>query len=144
VGAKRAAKWFQNYLRALFDKLGEMKTRFSRESAGPVQILAGTDAAKSKGNKRTPQDLATAFVHYCRLRLFELASQRAGQIAHALQSHAVAAHDVMVDLQRDLNHLASQFPVPDDGELLPAKTTSAEVAAVRTSVAYQLRAAEES
>ena len=142
VGAKRAAKWFQNYLRGLVDKLAETKARFTREVAGPVQILAGTDAAKSKGHKRTPQDLVNAFVQYCRLRLFELASQRAGQIAHALQSHAVAAHDVMVDLQRDLNHLAEQFPVsPVENVAVPA--VGGDVNAVRSSVASELQAAEE-
>ena len=72
--------------------------------------------SKGKQQRRTPQDQANAFLLYCRLRLFELAAQRAGQIAHSLQSHAVAAHDVMVELQRDLNHLAQQFPLADEAE----------------------------
>jgi len=144
TGAKRAAKWFQNYLKTLVDRLAEARGRFMREMSGPAQILAGTDKGASKGQRRTPQDLATAFVLYCRLRLFELAAQRAGQIAHALQSHTVAAHDVMIDLQRDLDHLAAQFPVSDEDEKLPVPAATSEVSAMRTSVAFQLKGAEES
>ncbi len=143
VGARRAAKWFQNYLKSLVDRLAEAKNRFTRETASAVHVLAGVEPAKGKGKGRSPQDLANAFLLYCRLRLFELAAQRAGQIAHALQSHAVAAHDSMVDLQRDLDHLASQFPgADDDDEAAPTQPTSAEVSAVRTSVTGQLKSAE--
>src|SRR5207249_1954468 len=83
------------------------------------------------------------FLLYCRLRLFELAAQRAGQIAHSLQSHAVAAHDAMVDLQRELSHLAEQFPISDSAESAPLPGAPAEIAAVRSSVVQELKAAEE-
>lgn len=140
IGARRAAKWFQGYLRTLCDRLAEAKGRFTRETTGPVQIFAGMEAEKSK--KRTPQDLANAFLLYCRLRLFELSAQRAGQIAHALQSHAVAAHDMMVDLQRDLDHLAAQFPTRDEDTNSSASSTGSDVASVRSSVADQLKTVE--
>jgi hypothetical protein len=140
VGAKRAAKWFQTYLKRLVDKLGEARGRFARETATIVQTLSGVDPSKTKNQRRTPQELANSFLLYCRLRLFDLAAQRAGQIAHSLQSHAVAAHDVMVDLQRDLDYLAAQFPVADAAEAAPA---GSEVSAMRSSVAQDLRAAEE-
>jgi len=143
LGAKRAAKWFQSYLKRLVDKLAESRARFARETATAVQTLLSTEVAKGKAKARTPQDLANAYLLYCRLRLFELAAQRAGQIAHALQSHAVAAHDSMIDLQRDLDHLAAQFPVRDEGDA-PPPATSAEVSAVRSSVANQLKGSEES
>jgi serine/threonine protein kinase len=141
VGARRAAKWFQNYLKGLVDKLSDAKARFTRETAATVHKLAGVDPKKGKAKKSSPQELASSFVLYCRLRMFELAAQRASQIAHALQSHAVAAHDSLVDLQRDLDHLAAQFGAPDDDET--ARTpASAQVSAVRTSVTAELKAAE--
>jgi hypothetical protein len=143
IGAKRAAKWFQEYLKQLVDKLSEMRVRFSRETVGAAKSLAGVDGPKGKTQRRTPQDLANAFLLYCRLRLFELAAQRAGQIAHSLQSHAVGAHDLMVDLQRDLNQLAAQFPCGDAGGTSAASSATAEVSAVRSSVASQLKGAEE-
>jgi hypothetical protein len=138
-GARRAAKWFQGYLRTLCDRLAEAKARFTREINVPVQILGGTEAEKNK--KRTPQDLTNAFLLYCRLRLFELSAQRAGQIAHALQSHAVTAHDMTVDLQRDLTHLAEQFPVKDSGSAA-SSAVGDDVDAMRNSVADQLKTAE--
>src|SRR4029079_8028660 len=129
-GARRAAKWFQGYLRTLCDRLAEAKARFTRETTGPVQVFAAEGGDKNK--KRTPHDLANAFLLYCRLRLFELSAQRAGQIAHALQSHAVTAHDMMVDLQRDLDHLAAQFPTWDEDANSPTPNTGADVASVRS------------
>src|SRR4029079_18092328 len=41
TGAKRAAKWFQSYLKRLVDKLAEARGRFARETASAVQMLAG-------------------------------------------------------------------------------------------------------
>jgi eukaryotic-like serine/threonine-protein kinase len=143
VGGRRAAKWFQSYLKRLVDKLGEARGRFAREIVAAAQGLAGVEPVKGKPQRRTPQDLANAFLLYCRLRLFELSAQRAGQIAHSLQSHAVGAHDVMVDLQRDLTHLAMQFPVTEESGPTPAAGAAAEVSAVRTSIAQELKTGEE-
>jgi hypothetical protein len=144
VGAKRAAKWFQNYLKTLVDKLAETRARFTAETPAAVQTLSAVDNSKGKPQRRTPQELTAAFLQYCRLRLFELYAQRAGQIAHALQSHAVAAHDVMVDLQRDLDFLASQFPVADEVDSAPAPAAGAtDVTSVRSSVAHELKGSQE-
>jgi hypothetical protein len=135
-GARRAAKWFQNYLKGLVDKLGEARSRFVRECAQVSAALAATETSeKGKPQRRSPAEVATLFLQYCRLRLFELAAQRASQIAHALQSHAMAAHDGLVDLQRELDHLASQFPVDDAAA---AGAPVAEVGALQSSVAQQL------
>ncbi|HZN32440.1 MAG TPA: tubulin-like doman-containing protein, partial [Pirellulaceae bacterium] len=139
TGAKRAAKWFQSYLKSLVDRIGEARGRLARDTQAVSQVLAATDP-KGKGPRRTPAELTNAFMQYCRLRMFELCALRAGQIAHSLQSHAVAAHDSLVDLHRELDHLASQFAVSDEtGPQLGA----AEVATMRSSVADQLRHSEE-
>jgi eukaryotic-like serine/threonine-protein kinase len=138
TGARRAAKWLQGYLRGLAEKLVEAKTRFARESATPLQVLRSPEAA-NKGQKRSPQELSNAFLLYCRVRLYELAAQRAGKLIHALQSHIVAAHDVLVDLQRDLDHLASEFAAPAADAPGAAR---GDDAALRTTIITQLRSAE--
>src|SRR5205807_3864227 len=49
LGAKRAAKWFQSYLKRLVDKLAESRARFARETATAVQaLLSGQIAGKGK------------------------------------------------------------------------------------------------
>jgi hypothetical protein len=141
MGARRAAKWLQAHLRALTERLTEAKSRFAHEAGGPLTYLHSPDHGK-KGQKRTPQDVANAFLHYCRLRLFELAAQRASGLVHALQSYVGAAHDITIDLQRDLDHLAAQFPVRNEQNSPPSATKASDVAAVRRSVANELRAAE--
>ena len=137
-GARRAAKWFQNYLKGLVERLSETRGRIARDIGHAVRSLAATDPAR-KGARRTPQELAATFLQYSRLRLFELAAQRAGQIAHSLQSHAVAAHDSLVDLQREIDHLAQQFPLLEQG----SAAAGSEVSAMRSNVADQLKEAEE-
>jgi hypothetical protein len=74
-----------------------------------------------------------------------LSAQRAGQIAHALQSHAVAAHDCLIDLQRDLTQLAGHFPISESAAATAAKpAATGDVSGVRSSVAQELKAVEES
>ncbi len=140
LGARRAAKWLQQHLRALTERLTEAKSRFAHEANGPLSYLHSPDLGK-KGQKRTPQDMANAFTHYCRLRLYELAAHRASGLVHALQSYVGAAHDMTVDLQRDLDHLAAQFPLRTEQNTPPAGRASAD-AAVRRSVASELKNAE--
>jgi hypothetical protein len=140
IGARRAAKWFQNYLRGVADKLADAKKRFARETATPLSVLTGVDLPK--GKSRTPHDLHNAFLLYCKLRLFELAAQRAAQITHALQSHVVASHDILVDLQRELDHLASQFPIADECEQSASPVGEGEKTSVRDSMALQFRSNE--
>ncbi len=117
--------------------------RFAREAESPVTALRAPDLGK-KGQKRTPQDIENAFSLYCRLRLYELSAQRAGSLVHALQSYVVAAHDMTVDLQRDLEHLAGQFPLRTEQNAAPAGAAGADASAVRRSIANELRAAEPS
>jgi serine/threonine protein kinase len=134
AGARRAAKWFQNYLRGVLDKLTDAKRRFAKETANPLQVLTGADLPK--GKTRSPHELHNAFLLYCKLRLFELAAQRAAQITHALQSHVVAAHDRLIDLQRELDHLATQFPVTAE-IVSPPQPAGENESSVRDSVAIR-------
>jgi serine/threonine protein kinase len=140
LGARRAAKLLQSHLRTLTERLTDAKSRFAHEANGPLSYLHSPDMGK-KGQKRTPQDIANAFAHYCRLRLYELAAHRASGLVHALQSYVGAAHDMTVDLQRDLDHLAAQFPVRTEQNTAPPGPASAD-AAVRRSVTSELRNAE--
>jgi hypothetical protein len=74
-----------------------------------------------------------------------LTAQRAGKIAHALQSHAVAAHDSLVDVQRDLDHVGRHFAAAGQAAL-PADInvgTEDNVAKLRAAVVQQLSMAEE-
>jgi hypothetical protein len=139
TGARRAAKWFQSYLRGVSDKLAEAKKRFLRETSQPMQLLTGIDLPK--GKTRTPQELQSAFLLYCKLRLFELAAQRAAQITHALQSHVAASLDKMVDLARELDFLGTQFPVADH-VIHPPQPGGEGEASIRDSVVTQFRANE--
>lgn len=109
-GARHAAAWFQQYLRGLIDRLGEARGQLIRQIDTVAQSLAATEMREGQMRRRTLQELSTAFLQYCRLRLFELCVQRAGRIAHALQGHTMAGQDLLADLQRAIEQLATMFP----------------------------------
>lgn len=136
-GARHAAGWFQHYLRGLVDRLGEARGQLVRQIETVAQSLAATEMHEGKPRRRTMQELSTAFLQYCRLRLFELCVQRAGRIAHALQGHTMAAQDLLADLQRDIEQLASSLPES------ALATSSQAVRSLREEAATQLQAAQE-
>jgi hypothetical protein len=145
LGAKQASKWLQAHLKGLADKLRETHGRLEQESQAvaialdPAQLA---HRAKGKTPRRTPAELATLFQQYCRLRMFSLATQRAAQVAHSLQSHASGAHDALLDLAHELDHLTRQFPA-EETTSCSASSTSLEFCSMRESVVEQLRQAEE-
>jgi serine/threonine protein kinase len=145
AGARRAAKWFVAHLKSLVDRMREMRGRVMAEWRTVEACLdpAQPDRpAKGKLPRRTHAELATLFQQYCRLRMFDLAAVRAGQVAYALQSHAGAAHDALLDLGRELEHLAAQFPA-EDTVSCTASSTSLEFCSMRETVAEHLRSAED-
>jgi hypothetical protein len=146
LGAKKAAKWLQAHLKALVDRLREMRGQLIQEWAAVERCLdpAQPDRpAKGKLPRRTPAELAALYQQYCRLRMFDLAAQRAAQVAHALQSHVGAAHDSLVDLARELEHLSVEFPTEKETPGT-ASSTPLDFASMRDKVAEFLRSAEDS
>jgi len=136
-GARHAASWFQQYLRGLIDRLGEARGQLIRQIETVAQSLAATEIQNGQPRRRTVQELSTAFLQYCRLRLFELCVQRASRIAHALQGHTLAAQDLLADLQRAIEQLATMIPEATAGD-------SPEVLRpLRDAAAGQLQAAQE-
>jgi hypothetical protein len=136
-GARQAAAWFQQYLRGLMDRLGEARGQLVRQMESVAQSLAATEVHEGKPRRRTQQELSTAFLQYCRLRLFELCVQRAGRIAHALQGHAMAAQDRLADLQRQIEHLMTAVPK------VAAADNPQAVHPFQQAAASQLQAAQE-
>lgn len=145
LGAKRAAKWLQAHLKSLVERLRETRMRLVQEWAGFEQALNPQQLdprLKTKTPRRTPEELAGLFLQYCRLRLFELATDRAANMAHALQSHAGAAHDGLVELTRELDHLASQFSA-EETLACSASSTALDFCSLREAVIEQMRCAED-
>jgi hypothetical protein len=135
-GARHAASWLQQYLRGLIDRLGEARGQLLRQIETVAQSLAATEMHEGKPRRRTMQELSTAFLQYCRLRLFELCVQRAGRIAHALQGHTMAAQDALADLKRDIEQLACSIPDVTAAD-------SPTVGPLREEAASQLQGAQE-
>ncbi|MEX2173095.1 MAG: tubulin-like doman-containing protein [Pirellulaceae bacterium] len=149
-GTQRVAKALQAHLKLLCDKLRDARVRLLNESHALQQQLLTSlpdPKGKSKGPRRSPAELQTLFFQDCRLRLFELGAQIAANIAHSLQSHAVCAHDSLVDLARELHHLAVQLAtdelIEDEQEDEQHVSSADNLAPLRAMVGEQLRGADE-
>jgi eukaryotic-like serine/threonine-protein kinase len=147
-GTQRIAKAVQVHLRLLCDRLRDARSKLSGESQALEVALLGSvpDASgKSKGARRSPAELQTMFFQDCKLRLYELGAQIAASMANALQSHAVAAHDTLVELTRELHHLAVQFATAELAEEDDEQPSPSDnLAPLRAVVDEQLRQADES
>jgi hypothetical protein len=145
-GTQRVAKAMQLHLKLLCDRLRDARGRLLHESQALEQQLFASipDAkGKSKGPRRSPAELQSMFFQDCKLRLYELGAQIASNIAHSLQSHAVLAHDSLVDLARELHHLAVQLATDELIEDETAAEAGDSLAPLRTMVGEQLRGADE-
>jgi serine/threonine protein kinase len=147
-GTQRIAKAVQLHLRVLCDRLRDAQTRLASESQALEAALFASvpDASgKCRGQRRSPAELQTMFFQDCKLRLYELGAQVAANIANALQSHAVGAHDTLVDLARELHHLAVQFATDELAEEEEVVDTGSadSLAPLRAMVSEQLRQADE-
>ena len=146
-GTQRIAKVVQMHLKFLCDRLRDARTRLLNESKALESSLFASvpDAhGKCKGPRRSPAELQTMFFQDCKLRLFELGALIAANIANALQSHAVSAHDTLVDLARDLHHLAVQFATAELAEEEEEQAESNDnLAPLRLMVGEQLRSADD-
>ncbi|MDX1946128.1 MAG: tubulin-like doman-containing protein [Pirellulaceae bacterium] len=143
-GAQRVAKGLQARLKQVAETLREVRCRLTREAQAAEQQLwqsAYDPRAKNKGPRRSPTEMQAMFVRCCQLRLAEFCAQTAGSLAHAAQSHIVATHDQLVDLARDLHHLAVRMAAHeiDDEESAPGD----HQAALRRSVDAELRRSED-
>jgi hypothetical protein len=109
------------------------------------QLLASIpdSKGKSKGPRRSPAELQSMFFQDCKLRLYELGAQIASNIAHSLQSHAVVAHDSLVDLARELHHLAVQLATDELVEDEEAAASGDSLAPLRLMVGEQIRQADD-
>jgi hypothetical protein len=146
-GAQRVAKAMQLHLKILCDRLRDARVRLLHEShALEQQLFASIPDAKgkSKGPRRSPAELQSMFFQDCKLRLFELGAQIASNIAHSLQSHSVVAHDTLVDLARELHHLAVQLATDEIVEDEEAAAASGDsLAPLRSMVGEQIRQADD-
>jgi hypothetical protein len=146
-GTQRIAKAVQLHLRVLCDRLRDARARLASESQALQAALYASvpDATgKCRGQRRSPAELQTMFFQDCKLRLYELGALVAANIANALQSHSVSAHDTLVDLARELHHLAVQFATDELAEEEEVEADAGDsLAPLRQMVGEQLRQADE-
>jgi hypothetical protein len=143
AGALQGAKWQISHLKAVGEKLREMKRRLAAESVLVERQLQPDPRQKGRSHRPPASELFANFVQFCRIRLFELSAAVAGQVCQALQSHATAASDAVQETGRELKHLAEQYLAAAQHADSKSAPSADALAPLRACVIESLRCAEE-
>ncbi|QDU26326.1 Tubulin-like protein [Anatilimnocola aggregata] len=142
--SQKSLGWFQAHCRSMLDQLRDVRRRIAQETGSLEQYLVAlpTDWKKAKASVKKAQgpDPDHAFQQFCRLRLQDFAAQLAGKIVQAMQGTLSSAGDLLVDLHRELQFLASVFDDQEESGAVPA--TPALLGQLRKLVSDQLKAAD--
>ena len=143
--SQRVAKALQTHLKLLCDQLRSTRDRLKHEGQTAEAELRNSllESAKGKGPRRSAADIQAMFFQHCRIRTLEIAAQIAATVAHALQSHTVMAFDALVDLGRELHHLAVQLATD---ELLDEETSASsedQLSALKARLTSELHKADD-
>jgi len=115
--AQKSLAWFQAHFRALLDQFRDLRRRIAQETGSLEQYLVAlpNDWKKARASTKKVQgpDPLQAIQQFCLLRMQDFGVVLAGKYIQALQSVLSSTGDLLVDLNRELQVLVSQY---DDGE----------------------------
>jgi serine/threonine protein kinase len=110
-GAQWAAQWFSTYCRDIEQHMSDLHLKIDQELEQLQQRLDSVQqAARGKTKDREkPDSVVAAVERLCRLRLYERVVASASGVIRAVKGQVSAAEDELMDLERELRHLAKQF-----------------------------------
>jgi hypothetical protein len=113
-GAQWLAKWLTTYCESLRERATELRTNVDQELLQVEQKLTAFKAQRVKSNSRNKvgqsgPSLYTLLQQLCRLRLYETVVGAVGAIIQAVKGQISLIEDEVLDLSRELRHLAEQF-----------------------------------
>ncbi len=109
-GAQWAAKWLANHCRAIEKRIGELRQGIEREMGQIGHHLDTFQSLRARGKDRFDTEQVSAVLQqYCRLRLYECVVDNAVCVIQVVKGQLASAQDELMDMERELRHLASQF-----------------------------------
>jgi eukaryotic-like serine/threonine-protein kinase len=119
-GAQRIVKWTAVHLKTLAEKFHEMRNQVLQQMAQMEQQLlqaAGLDArGRAKAAKTPSHVLEGMLVQYAQIRLMQLATESAGQLAMGAQGFVTAGGDKLAELAREVKCMTAYFGQDDESD----------------------------
>lgn len=109
-GSQWAAHWFAAHCNTLEDHIAELQADVGRSLNELHQRLDKAHAAHGRGKDREPpKRMLELTAQFYQLRFHERAVESAASIARVINSQLARLCDDLVDLERELRHVADQF-----------------------------------
>ncbi len=109
-GAQWAAQWLATHCRAIEKRVGELRLGIEHELGQVQHRIDAIQTPRGRGKERVSDDhLLLALQQYCRLRLYASVVESAASITQVIKGQLSSAQDELMDMERELRHLASQF-----------------------------------
>ncbi len=109
-GAQWAAQWLANQCRAIDKRVGELRQGIVGELGQVEQRLDAVAAQRGRAKERIiAAPLMSVLQQFCRLRLYERVAENAASMIQIIKGQLSLTQDELMDMQRELRHLADQF-----------------------------------
>jgi hypothetical protein len=119
-GALRIVKWTAAHLKSVAEKFHEMRNQVLQQMVQMEQQLlqaAGLDSrGRAKSSKTPAHVLEGMLVQYAQIRLMQLATESAGQLALGAQGFVTAGGDKLAELAREVKCLTACFGQEDESD----------------------------
>lgn len=109
-GAQWAAQWFATHCRNIEKHVGDLHQSINQEIDQVQRRLDVAQAARGRGKDREkPAVVIEILEQLYRLRLYERVAASAVAIIQGIKGQVASAQDELMDLDRELRHVANQF-----------------------------------
>lgn len=111
-GAMWLAKWLGALCKTTEDHVRQLQENVEGQLLEVEQQLASLPATRARGRDKSPDDeLPGLLEQYCKHRLYARVVASVAEIAKAANGQVTAIRDELVDLEREIRHLADHFDI---------------------------------
>jgi serine/threonine protein kinase len=108
-GAMWLAKWLGNLCQTAEERAVQLRQTVAHELTEAERLLEALPTTRGRSRDRAGPDLPELLAQYCKHRLYERVVETVESIGKAAKSQVAAVRDELVDLERELRHLADHF-----------------------------------
>ena len=111
-GAVWLAKWLGTLCKTTEDRVRQLQENVESQLLEVERLLAAAPTARARGREKSLADeLPSLLEQYCKHRLYTRVVTGVAEIAKAANGQVTAIRDELVDLEREIRHLADHFDV---------------------------------
>jgi len=108
-GAQWAARLFVTHCRDIENNLNDLRQNIDQELSQVHEQLDAVHSSRGRKNRDLASHALGALRQVCKLRLHEYVAASAGSVIQVVKGQVSSTQDELMDLERELRHLATQF-----------------------------------